>query len=300
MENMTDIANELEGLSQGQEQPTETPTVEADKGPLYEFEFGGAQHKIPLSHELPVKHNGQMVKAPLEQILNAWREREHFADKYKSFNSERAEFESTKSKFGDPDQLAQLQNLQKWSVENAEDFEAIWKLHEDRKNALNGGGDDNPLSAIVREQNEQLRGLMEFKKSFEETQAQKEEAEMIEQVNNDIKEFSETIGKKYGIDLNEVDEEGVKLETRILQHGIDKNIDDFNTAASSYLLPRIAESATQLGRTETVKAVKSDKRAGIIGRSETPNGETTFNPRSMSEEQLKEQALAELTSMLNS
>lgn len=297
------IASEFESLSTGGEQLQDANTgVEAQVNvpdiPGLDIDLGEQKFKLPYDHKLKVKHNGEYVETPLEQVLNAWREREHFSDKYKSFNQEKEQFEQQRNQF-DPERFQTLDALQKWSEENPDQFDQIWNMYQQRDQILSQQSDD-PVSGMVRDLQNQVKELSQFKNQFEQYQQQQQEAEDIEQVNSDIQKFQQEYGEKYGINLNEADEEGVKLETRILKHGIEKGITDFMTAASSYLLPTLIENAQHKGRTETAKAVRSDKRAGILGRSDTPsNGETKFDPRGLSEQELEDRALAEFQSMLN-
>ncbi|GAG03493.1 unnamed protein product, partial [marine sediment metagenome] len=141
-------------------------------------------------------------------------------------------------------------------------------------------------------QNEQIEGLVTEK-------TERSDRQDLADVDGEIAAFKEQYSEKYGINLEEPDAEGVSLTARILQHGIKTgNNQSFTEAAKAYLFDRTLEIANVNGRTAAAQAVQADHKAGIVGRSATPTGETNFDPTRMTEDKVDEMAAAELHRML--
>lgn len=298
MEDINAAIAEYEGLSQGEQPQNEAQQVSDE--PMYEIPYGDQVYKLPLSHELPIKHNGQVIKAPLEKVLNAFRERQHLSDKFSAFNKEREEFEAAKAALGDMNQLSELQKIQQWSQESPEEFERFWEMYQNRDNYLKQGDESGMITAelqslrsTIKQQQDAIQQLMS---GHEEQQTAAE----IQEVEQEIDAFKSQYGEKYGIKLEETDEEGLSLQARIIKHGIDNNIDSFKLAAFDFLEDRLFTTAQQEGRREVADKIKQDRRAGIIGRSATPTtGETNLDPLKMNEDELMNSALSEFNKLVS-
>jgi hypothetical protein len=287
---MDPAQQEFNSLIQGKNPETTPPTPEE----VLEFNLGDQSFKVPYSYEIPIKHNGQIIKAPIEKVLNAFRERSHLTDKYTQFKKEREEFDGQRKQFQDFDILRQKYGaIQDWSEKNPDQWNKLWELFQQRDQLLN-----NPQDPTIAELNSMRKELMELKSFRDEWSKNLEEQEIqtnVNEINKEIEDFSSTYGKKYGIDLTQKDDEGVSLKARIIQFGIDKGYPDFKSAALTFLSDRLLGSAIQNGKNEIANSIKNDRKAGIVARSDTPfGGETKIDPRKLSEGDRFNMALNEL------
>jgi len=285
---------------------TETPaTVEE-----LEYFLGDKANKLPSTAEFAVKHNGQIVRAPLDKLVTAYRERSHLDDKFKKFNTERQEFDARAKEFGDVEQtkadLADLQALNDWSLElqktNPNAYNHLMGTIEQIKTGTWGEGQENTVNtALLKEIDglkSQVTDLGKFKTDFEEQQEQKLNKEALSETQMKAKEFQELFPE---IKLDEKDQDGVTLESRIINQGAELGFEDFTSAAKVILHDQIAEALLQRGRNEVVKGIKGDHKAGIVGRTSTPQvGQGQVDVSKLGEEEKRDAALAEYEQLLTS
>jgi hypothetical protein len=297
------VQAEFEGLS-GTDQPT-APVPE--ETPMFELPYGDQTYKFPLNHEIPIKHNGQVIKAPFEKVLNAFRERSHLQDHRNSFNAEKETFESERQKFGEFQDLhKKYGEIQDWSEKNPDQWEKLWNLYQSKETALLGdpSGEASPVNPQVQEllqsMQQQIRDLSADRDARLKSEEERAVNDDVKAVESEIANFRDTFGEKYGINLEEANEDGVTLQSQILKFGIDKGYQDFETAATMYLRDTLLDTAQHTARTETAKGIQQDTRAGIISRSDTPStGETSIDPTKLTEDQLMSMAFDEMSKKLN-
>lgn len=275
------------------EQVTETPQVEE-----LEIALGGKPFKLPVNVEVPVKHNGQILKTPLDKLLNSFRQGQHYEEKFKEFKTEREKFEAER---GDFEQFKTLKgkygDLQTWSEQNPEQWERLHQLWQNREAALKAGETGNAETAILNSQLQQvqneLKELKGWKSEWDKQQEEKQIAEDTQLIKKEIEEFQ---GKWKEIDLNEKDLDGYTLKSRIMKYGIDNKIPNFALAARGFLDDRLSDILVQRGRTEAVKNVQKDTQQGILARSDKPfSGQSPeVDPTKLSSSDLKRAAAAEL------
>lgn len=289
---------ELDGLTQGEStQDTAKPDTE-----YYELPVGDQVYKIPLNHEFEVKHSGQTMRVPLEKLFNAYRQQAHVEDKFKELNQNKAQLEEQRNKFKNFDDLHQKYGaIQKWSEEHPEDWQRLWDMYQSKEqHLLQGNGEDQNQALIQEIMNlkKELSDYRDFKSKFEKTQEEKEIQEDMQEIQKQIEEIK---AKHPQINLEEKDVEGVTFQARVINHGLEKGYPDFHSAFYTHpdVIPRLLETADHAGRNETVKAVKEAKRAGVVERSDKPFvGQGQFDPTKLSDDQLKEGALAELEKLM--
>lgn len=307
MSAVTEEFNQLANgeAAEGQEAPQQ------EEVPMFEIPYQDQVYKIPLNHEIPIKHNGQIVKAPFEKVLNAFRKRSFLDDETKAFKTQKEEFDQQRSQYENFEELnKKYGEIQKWSEENPDQWQSLWDLYQKRDTALLGtqteGGNEGAISPQVQQllenMQDQIRTLSQEREERLKMEQERAIDEDVKNVESEIANFKETYGKKYGINLEEADESGITLQSRILQFGIDKGYQDFETAATMYLRDTLLDTAQQVARNEAVKNIQQDRKSGILGRSDTPgsSAETNIDPTKLSDEKREQMALAELNKLMQS
>lgn len=300
------MIQELEGVTPESPAPDQTPAT-PETG--IEYYLGDKSSRLPEAAEFNFKHNGQMSRVPVSKLINNFRQASHLESKYKDISDKYGMYEK---EVGDLDawkkmksEMAPYQQLQKWSLENPDAWNYIWDSYQKSQNGLltpqNGNGEGQPslqtdaLHKTISELREQIQGLSSWR---EERMKADQDAELqaeMQKIENEASEYGKKL-EKYGIKLDEVDEDGISLKGRILKFAADNGINKFEIAAKTYLSDTLIEKATQLGRQDGVKGVRGDVAAGIVSRSGVPvKGQAPkVDVSKMSPEQKKEAALAEL------
>lgn len=299
------IQQEFNSLIQGKN-PETSPNAQPNGQSvedMLEFDLGEQKFKVPYSYELPIKHNGTIVKTPLEKLINTFRQNQHFEDKNIKFRQEREAFEKQRKELGDIDSLRQKYGaIQDWSEKNPEQWERLWQAYQDRDRLLNPGNNaDNPLLSELEALKRELGPLKEFHKEYMTRAEQEQNEKVTAEVEKEIEDFNSKYGKKYGINLGEKDDEGLTLTARIVKHGIDKGYPDFTSSALTYLAPRLLTTVEHSGRVEAANSIKNDRKNGILSRSDTPIGGEKFklDPTKMSESERDRAAHAELAQLIS-
>lgn len=283
-----DYKAEFEKLSA---EPAETQTTAQDVAEMLELPVGKDVYKIPLTTEVPFKHNGQIQKVPFSQLLNRYRQENHLETKTEELKRLKQEVESSR---GDLESFNALQAkygaIQEWSEKNPEQWEKLWTLFQDREKALSVG-DYNPLDGKIQSLEAKLQEAMEFingsKKSAEESQKEQD----LAAVKKDIETFKADFPE---INLDEKDEEGVSLKSKIILFGVENDIPEFEAAALKYLKPKLLEVAGLRARKQAVDGIKKDTQQGVISRTSKPSGQgSEVDPRKMNGAEVLERARAE-------
>jgi hypothetical protein len=144
----------------------------------------------------------------------------------------------------------------------------------------------------------QLRELSQFKSEFDKHQETVRQREDASEVKNEIQKFQNDFPE---INLKEKDAEGVAVWAQVLNYGIQNQMPNFRTAALSYFESRLGEILTSRARNDAVKTVQSEKKQGIIAKSDKPS--TTgkgpqFDPKKLSYDQLAERARSQYESLI--
>lgn len=261
-------------LSQKPEEPVaETPQAPVATQPTIEqieYYLGDKANKLPMNAEI----NLDGKRAPLSTILNHYRQRDKLTHDFSEFKKTKEQFALEQKEWGD---LTPYRQLQKWSTEKPEEFNAIWELYQNRDKHLLGAKAQDPNSqALVNELmslKQELTGLKEFKSQFDLRQQQEQDQKNIAELEAEVQEFKKEFPE---VNLDQesdmVLDSGNKatLKQAIMLFGYKHGIPDFESAALKYLKPKLLEIASSRARKETVNAVKKDKEQGVMYRSSTP------------------------------
>lgn len=278
----------------GEGQPEVQPTTAEE---MLELAVGTNKYKIPLSVDVPFKHNGQMTKVPFGQLLNNYRNSSKQSDRALELKKLQEQLEAQKAGYQNYDVMRQkYEAIQKWSEENPDQFEELMSLWKTR--VENRGSDPN--AAEIMSLRKELGELKEFKSQFEKTQEEKEDEANVKAITGEIEAFKKEFPE---INLDERDEEGATLWAKIVNFGVEKKIPEFEAAALKFLKPKLLETLSKRARNETVKGIQKDTQQGIVARSRTPfgtaNGQSaSLDPRKLSWEKLKDAAREEFQELI--
>ena len=278
----------------------ETPAPSVEQ---VEYYLGDKANKLPVDAQFAFTEDGKVIKAPLSTMLNHYRQRSGLDKKFSEFNKTREDFQNEQKQWGD---LEPYRQLQKWSTEKPEEFQAIWDLYQNKdKHLLTQKASDPNSQALIDEMTnlkKELGGLKEFKTQFDKQREQEEDQknlkELDDEVNSFKKEFPE-INLDQESDMTLQSGQKATVKQAIMLFGHQNRIPDFESAALKYLKPKLLEVVGQRARTEAVKGVRQDNKQGVIARSSTPlNGQgSKVNPKASWGDATKA-AKAELEAML--
>lgn len=299
---------ELEGASSEGQIAEPSPVSAPERSQIEEFEYllGEKASRLPANAEFSLKNDGRIDKIPLSKIINGYRELTSLKPKYqqltgveKKWAEERGQYDKSLK------ELEPFKKLQEWSLKRPDAFEFVMKHMKLDENGLltlsedaRAPGVNEGLNSVISDLKNQVSQLSEWKSGWEK---QQEEARLQNEDREVSKETEELVDylkqKGIEIDLDEKDESGISLRGRIYKYGADNHIASVKAAALSYLSDTLLDKAMQRGRSEAVKGVRGDARAGIISRSSTPtNGQSKpIDVRRMTPEQRMRAALAEYT-----
>lgn len=298
MEYQEEFANLLSQGTETPEQPAqEAPTAEE----MLDLSLGGKAYKIPVSTEVPFKHNGTIQKVPFSKLLNQYRQSDHLESKMGEYKRMKEEIEKERGDLNSYNMQRQKYDaIQKWSEENPQAWDSLYALWQNREQALQQGGEQAALLAEVGQLRNKLNEAFEKIGSFEQERESSQTEKAVVMVKGQIEGFKKEFPE---IDLDEKDQEGLTVKDRIIAFGVQNNLDDFDTAALKYLKPRLMETILARGRNEAVKGVVRDKKEGIVSRGRTPaspgQSAKEIDPRKMSYEDLNAAAKAEYESLVN-
>lgn len=280
--------------------------------PVEEFEYylGGKPSKLPGNAEFSFKHGEKASKIPVSQLINAYREFTHLKPKFQQLTEQEKKLQA---QMGDleafnkkKEALAPFEKLQEWSLKRPDAFEFVMKHMKLDENGLltldpSASSPISPqndgLNSVISALRDEIGGLKSWKETWEKEQAQVREQKEMSAIDEETKGLQSYLKDKgFDVDLDEQDENGISLRARIYKHGAENGIERVKAAALDYLADTLFDKAVQRGRTEAVKGVKGDAKAGIISRSSTPqNGEKPpIDVRRMNPQDRMNAALAEL------
>lgn len=259
----------------------------------------GKTMKLPMDLEIALKQDGQMANVPLEKMLNSFRQAQHLQNKQKEYQTKLQSYEERAKQFDQYE--GKYGAIQKWSEENPEAFEKLWQMFEAKDQILTQNPDQfNPAILEINALKQKLSSIepiiSEFQKQRDLEATQKDVALIETQIGEFKKDFP-------NMDLSEKDLDGIDLESRIIQHGIENGYKDFLSAAFTYpgLRQRLMDSVRANVKAETAKQIKTDTKNGILARSAAPTAVKSNGPlnvKRMSEDDRTAAALQEFERLM--
>lgn len=269
-----------------------------------ELMLNGQKLAIPLTTEIPFKHNGTIQKLPFSQLLNNYRQADHLTSKVselqnlkKSLEQERGDLDTYKNL------RAKYEMIQKWSEENEDQWNRLYDMWQQKERILAGQATDPNQAAItpylkeIDGLNAKLRKVEEFMNTYEQQTKETEVQKQMSQVQKEIDAFAKDFPE---IPLDEKDQSGITVREHIIAFGVENGIPEFEAAALKYLKPRLLETIQARARNEAVKGVRGERKEGILARSSKPfqSGQSSIDPRKMSYEDLKNLAREEFEAQM--
>lgn len=265
-----------EAPSQSQEKTPETPAQQMFK---YKTSFG-KEVEEPLDMVLKRAGYGYHYaqdKHKLEQDRQAWdKERQTVQERIKA--------------------LERWEAYDKYAKDNpdwATHVESSWNTRGQLQQAQ---PQQDPYSDRFKKYDEtleQLKGFMSEQVSErQKAQYQREDSELAKEI--------EQVGKDYGVDLSQANENGESLEWQIMKHmqklDLPGKPGQFRAAFLDHYHPNLMGRAKETALEQTSKEKVELKKAGILDISRTPKGQNPskgYKP-GMSYEDLSNQVLAEV------
>lgn len=265
----------------GTEETTPVPSGEAE---ALSLAVGDQTVNLPLDAEIPITHDGQVIKAPLKTVLNHYRERANLQSKYQQFNQDKTAFDSERQKYQEMEKsmenLRRYEELDKWSLDlqknNPAGYDHLMNTIEQLKTvgappAENSqtpyGVDTNTLTKTIQSLQQKLQEFEGWKSELDAKTQEEQQAKDWEVVQKEMAGFKEKFPE---INLDELDEQGTKLYAKIINWGVENGYQDFTPAAYAFLGDKLTDTLMQRGRNETVKGIQKDHSEGIVARSSTP------------------------------
>lgn len=297
--------------------PTAAPTEAATAEEMFSFYVGDKAHQFPISAQVALKHAGEEKRIPLKDFANTYRQASHLQETQSKFKQEREEFLKQKA---DSEKWKGFYDkwsaMQEWSEKNPEQAQRLMEIYSQKDKHLlehqvqTAGGQPGqpgqefdprfkPFIEEITGLKGQLDELKSWKSQWDQEQVKKQEEADVEAVKGEVRTFQE---KYPHIDMNEPDQDGVKLWAKIMNYGVQNGIPTFKAAALEMLEDRLIDNARFTGRTESVNQIKEDKRQGIVAKSPTPfnqgqsTGTTSHKGKSYND--LANEAKAEYEAML--
>lgn len=274
--NVDELMSEIEAPSgerpmSGAEAPAQTEAKETPwSAPDWlEFEAGGQKIR-PDSLD--------KVKTWLSQGHNYSQRAAALNAKEREWQTKLQESEQYKSKYHPVDEYAR-QNPEWWAH-----VEKQWQERQKNPNGL--PPELAPLAAELGEVKSFI-GQIQQEKILEQQRAEDQQLEQ---------EVGEIRAKYPNIDLSAVDESGLTLEKRVLDHCIESGIKSFRAGFRDYLHDQLVDLAKADGKQALAKDQETRARKGILGTSPVPVKamQKAQNVRGKSYDDLTAEALSEL------
>jgi hypothetical protein len=284
-EAMLEAVSKDHQASQGQET---TPEVTSENQE-------GAPAPTPSLHKYTTA-GGKEVEEPLEMILKRAGMGYHYAQQMHQFNQNMEAWNKEKGTMTERmKQLERWEQYNKYAEENPDWASYVEQNWQNRSN-LNPAQQQDPYADRFKQYDETLEN---FKRFMDESLTERQKTQYAQEDQTFAKEV-ETVGKTYGVDFHQADEQGRSLEWRVLDHmgklGMTGKPGQFTAAYKDFDFENLQGKAKQTALENTSKEKAELKKAGIIDISrspKSPNPSTRYSQND-SWEDLGAKALAEL------
>ncbi len=195
------------------------------------------------------------------------------------------------------------ENIDKYATDNPDWWNEVTASYNNRNNQSTFKPEgiepktdkiDNNVSPEIQELKNELQELREFKNDilFERESARREREDA--QLEKEIKDLKESYSN---LSWEEQDENGKKLETKILEHANKNGINSFKAAFRDLCHDQLVEAEKLKAKEEFIGQMRQQKKMGILG--ETPTTvknalSSSSNIKNKSYDSLFEEALSEL------
>jgi hypothetical protein len=238
--------------------------------------------------EYEINWNGKQIKAPIDKLTKWASQGYDYAQRMEALKAQQSEFEQNRQQF-EP-KLNMYKDVDDYAAKNPEWWEHVQKSWQDRQQAFDPS---NPIANEINTLKSEIQELRKFKEDLHNEKLQEKRKAEDTALDNEIGEMRKAYAD---LDWASVDENGMTLESRILQHATNNGINSFRAAFRDYNHDRLVEMAAMRAKEQAVKERKAAAKAGLLGVSNTPrNGiQNAGNVKNKSYNDLTREALSEL------
>lgn len=275
---------------------------------------------VPSDDGFEFTHNGKAIKATREQLLKWAQQGYDYPQRAQKLNQEKAKWDQEKQSwekqwghYKQIDEFAQKNKdwwnhvVQGWNSRGGQQV-PIPGAPQGQQTIPNGQGSLQGQNGAGTPQYDQwgqkfqtleqkLSQIEPFIAEFQQERLQSKERAADETLEKEIKSIRE---KHSDLDWDSLDDNGKKLELRILEHAQATGIPTFRAAMRDMLHDELVMKAQSQGKLAVTKGIQTRSKLGVLGESPTPIGRMTprapQNIRKTSYEQLQQEALEELRS----
>lgn len=243
---------------------------------------GEPAHQTPAADQWNAQEwefdwNGKKVAPDSREKARTWMSQGHnYSQRMAELNMQRQSWDKDKAsleaKYKGYDRYS---SIDEYAKKNPEWWAHVEKAYETRGQAPSQAVQQDPalqaaLQPLMQELNQLRDFVSEAKADKERLRQEQEQAELKrfdEALSADIKSIREA---HPNIDFDAVDQSGLTLEKRILDHAAEIGTAKVSAAFWDYCHPQILESAKATSLSAKAKEEQTNKQAGILSKSPTP------------------------------
>lgn len=235
---------------------------------------------------------GKEVEEPLEMVLKRAGMGYHYAQQMHNLNQQMERFKGIEER---NKSLSRWEEYDKYAQGNPDWAKHVQEAWDNRGN-LQRTDQVDPYADKFKTLEERLSDLQRFKDETVQARTKEQYATQDKTFGEEIS----TVGKTYGVDLDQADEQGRSLEWRVLAHMEKLGLDGskpghFNAAFKDYYFDSLQERHKTKTMENQTKSKVELKKAGILDVSRTPKTDTSKGYRpGMDWNALGDMALADL------
>jgi hypothetical protein len=269
-----EIESPSSGIPMTAPEETEAPAQQAN------------QQAAPQEYE--INWNGKQIKAPIDKLTKWASQGYDYAQRMEALKTQQSEFEQNRQQF-EP-KLNLYKDVDDYAAKNPDWWDHVQKSWQERQQAFDPS---NPIANELNTLKSEIQELRKFKDDLHNEKIQEKRKAEDSALDNEIGEMRKAYAD---LDWASVDDNGMTLESRILQHATNNGINSFRAAFRDYNHDRLVEIAAMKAKEQAVKDRKAAAKAGLLGVSSTPRHgiQQAGNVRSKSYNDLTQEALKEL------
>lgn len=238
------------------------PTTTQAQQDEWDLTVGGKQIKAKRDQVMQWAQQGYSAPGKIAQYT---RELESLK---KQLSESEPKYKELESKYGPVDEYVR-QNPQFW--------DHVVQSYQQRSQLLQD--QSNPIAQEIGQLRAQLQEFGQFKSQLEQQQQQ----QRIQQEDYEYTKTLAEIKKSYAdVDFDSAGEDGLSLEQKVLQYGIENGIRNFKTAFKDFYHDELIKRAEAKAKESVTKEKMKSTKMGILGITPTSSKQTTSDHRGKS------------------
>ena len=255
----------------------------------------GAKAKSPLvteeqqaaktAQEFEIKHQGKVLKAPIDKILK-WAEMGYDApNKIGELNKELQSWQQKEAALKGLDQ--KYSAVDNYVRENPEWWNHVQAQFEQKQAIANG----DPAYQAIDSLKKEINDLKTYKEEAEQRRQEYLAKEEDKAYMGEIKSLQEAYPQ---VDFNTPDQSGKNLEYKVLEHAQANGIKNIKTAFRDFYHDEIIKLKQEEAKEKFIYDKQSRSKLGILGISPTPTKRMSDDVKGKSYNDLEREILSEL------